>query len=134
MSLITWSESYSVGVKLFDEQHQKLIEIINRLYEAMKIGQGKTVIGEILKELSEYTIYHFQAEEEKFDLFSYPGKDSHKEEHQILIDKVKKLQEEHQAEKLLVSINTMKLLNDWIINHINGSDKKYTSFFKDKDI
>jgi len=46
MSLIEWSPAYSVKVKKFDDQHKKLIELINQLHDAMKAGQGNAMLGE----------------------------------------------------------------------------------------
>ncbi len=53
--LIVWSKSYSVGVDVMDQEHKRLIDIINNLYSAMRSGRGKDAIGSILDELIEYT-------------------------------------------------------------------------------
>ncbi|NJM14282.1 MAG: hypothetical protein HC896_01855 [Bacteroidales bacterium] len=42
MSLITWNEKYSVGIKEIDNQHVNLVNIINELHDAMLKGKGKT--------------------------------------------------------------------------------------------
>ncbi len=36
MAFIEWSEKFLTGVKEADEQHKKLVEVINELYNAMK--------------------------------------------------------------------------------------------------
>jgi hemerythrin len=36
MAFIDWKPEYSVGHAEIDQQHRKLVEIINSLYEAMK--------------------------------------------------------------------------------------------------
>ena len=63
MPLFVWEDKYKVGVKEFDEQHKKLIELINKLYDAMKQGHGKDVLKSIVNDLFEYTKYHFETEE-----------------------------------------------------------------------
>jgi hemerythrin len=40
MALITWNDGYSVKVKQFDDQHKKLIDMVNELHDAMGIGKG----------------------------------------------------------------------------------------------
>ena len=63
MALIAWNDSYSVKVKQMDEQHKKLVEMINQLHDAMKVGQGKQVVGDVLNALVSYTKTHFASEE-----------------------------------------------------------------------
>ena len=63
MPLFVWNDSYSVKVAELDNQHKKLIGLINQLYDAMKEGKGKDVLEVIFTELIEYTKNHFSAEE-----------------------------------------------------------------------
>ena len=48
MALLQWSENLSVGVVEMDRQHQKLVELVNRLYQAMGEGKGDNLKKEIL--------------------------------------------------------------------------------------
>ncbi|MCC6132451.1 MAG: hemerythrin, partial [Acidobacteria bacterium] len=57
MSLITWSDELSVGVSAFDNQHKRLVALINELHDAMSAGKGSKVLGKILSELADYTVY-----------------------------------------------------------------------------
>ncbi len=43
MALIDWDKSLSVNVEEIDQQHKKLIAMINELNEAMRNGKGKEV-------------------------------------------------------------------------------------------
>jgi hemerythrin len=63
MALMTWGPKLSVGVPQIDDQHKKLIELVNRLNEAMIAGHGRDLIGSTLSELVKYTQYHFACEE-----------------------------------------------------------------------
>ena len=43
MALINWNDSFSVNVAVIDQQHKKLVDMINDLNDAMKQGKGKDV-------------------------------------------------------------------------------------------
>ena len=43
-NLIEWSEKYSTGVEIFDNEHKILVSIINRLNRAMEEGKGGYII------------------------------------------------------------------------------------------
>ena len=60
MALMTWNDSFSVGVKAMDEQHKGLVRTLNELHAAMMSGQAKAVSGDLLKTLAKYTRDHFQ--------------------------------------------------------------------------
>ncbi|MFN3309093.1 MAG: bacteriohemerythrin, partial [Anaerolineales bacterium] len=63
MSLITWSDEFSVNIKEIDNQHRQLIEMVNQLQRAMKEGKGAAALNDILQRLIDYTDYHFSTEE-----------------------------------------------------------------------
>ena len=78
MALVTWNDSLSVNVAEIDQQHRKLIAMINELNDAMKIGKGKDVLGGIVNSLISYTATHFKTEEKYFAQFGYPDTEDHK--------------------------------------------------------
>lgn len=131
MATITWNQDYSVGVNELDEQHKKLIAIINRLfslYEEKKFSQ--TDVNPIFEELTDYADQHFSTEEHYFNLYNYDKKDQHIAIHDTYRKKIGELKESYNqenSEKTLFDINNF--LNDWWIWHINNTDKEYTAYF-----
>lgn len=122
--LINWSRSYSVGVKQMDDEHKRLIDIINNLYAAMRGGRSRDAIGTILDELIDYTKTHFGREEKIMQEIGYSGFDEQKREHIALIKQVEEIQSKYRAGNALGQ-EVMAFLKSWLINHIQGLDKKY---------
>lgn len=129
MPIMNWSDDLSVGVHEIDEQHKVLVGLINTLHEAMMNKQGKLVVKKILDELAAYTVNHFSFEEKYMQEFKYIGYMGHKKEHDLFVAKVKDFITEYEANKLGLSLEIMTFLRDWIVNHIMGTDKRYTSTF-----
>ena len=131
MELMKWDESFSVNVKEIDEQHQKLVAMINALHAAMKEGKGNDVLGGILGRMAEYTVFHFETEEKYFDEFHYEKTDEHKAQHKAFVDKVIGFKKELSEGSLSLSIDVMNFLVDWLKNHIKGADKAYSKCFNE---
>jgi hemerythrin len=134
MAFIEWKDSFSVGIKEIDLQHQKLIGMINNLHDAMRQGKGKDVLGEIIKGLVDYAGTHFLTEEKYFDKFGYPEADSHIGEHTAFTQKVAEFKDGFNAGKVSLSITVMDFLSSWLRNHIKVVDKKYGPFFNEKGL
>jgi len=134
MALITWNDSMSVNVEEIDKQHQKLVQIINDLHDAMREGKEKEVLGNILTRLIDYTSYHFSTEEKYFDKFGYPDSDPHKKEHRDLLEQVFEFRKAFDEGKALLTIELMNFLKDWLTHHMQGSDKKYGHFFNERGL
>lgn len=134
MPTIEWQSAYSVLVSRFDDQHKKLINIMNELHTAMKKGEGQLVLGGIFQSLADYTKEHFAAEEALMEANGYPDLSRHKTAHEQLLGRVVKLQREFMEGNGILSINVLNFLRDWLITHIQGEDKKYGRFFNDKGI
>lgn len=129
MVLMKWDSSISVSIKEIDAQHQKLVDMINQLHELMKVGQGKDVIGPVLDDLIKYAAMHFGTEEKYFDKFGYEETAVHKEEHKKFVEKVLEFQKDFKEGKTTITLEVMNFLKDWLINHIKGTDKRYTQCF-----
>ena len=131
MTLITWTDSFSVKVAEIDTQHKKIIELINKLYDAMKVGKSKDVMVEILNNLLVYTETHFKTEEKYFDLYKYPDREAHKAKHRYFVDTVTKFKKDYDSGNTIISLEVMNFQKDWWTKHINGTDKEYTAFFNE---
>lgn len=131
--LIEWSRSYSVGVRQMDAEHQRLIDIINNLYAAMRSGRSKDAIGTILDELVDYTKTHFAHEERLMQESSYAGFDEQKRSHEALIAQVVEIQGKYRAGTALGQ-EVMTFLKNWLVNHIQGLDKRYGPVMNKKGI
>lgn len=131
MPLFQWSNSLSVNVREIDEQHRRLIALINKLFDAMSSGEGKKVLSEVIQGLVDYTVYHFSTEEKYFEQFNYPEATPHKEEHRKFVARVQSFQSEFNEGKTGLSVEMWNFLKDWLVNHIRGTDKKYSRFFNE---
>ena len=131
MPVIQWDDSFSVNVAEIDRQHQKLVLMINNLYDAMGEGKGKGVLGKIIDELINYTASHFKTEEKYFDMLKYPHSANHKKEHSDFVQKVTDFKANFDAGKTWLSVKVMNFLRTWLQNHIKGADKEYGPFFNE---
>ncbi|MBP8082348.1 MAG: hemerythrin family protein [Spirochaetes bacterium] len=134
MAYIEWEDSFSVGVDIFDNEHKKLIEIINRLHLALLMKETDAVMGKTLKDLIDYTITHFAHEEENMANQTYPDFFKHKKEHDELIKKVQDYKMQIESGKTTISLSIMNFLKEWLMSHILGTDMKYRNFFAGKNL
>jgi hemerythrin len=125
--MVKWKADYEVGVKLIDEQHEKLFEIADRAYKLLTndfILDKYDRITEILGELKEYTIFHFKSEEEYMLSVGYKKFLSHKVIHEDFIKSIDNLDlheiylnQDESVKKIL------EFVVDWIDKHILNEDK-----------
>ena len=128
--IIKWDEINSVNVKEIDEQHQKLIAVINKFFAIN--SDDREALKVVLGELVEYADYHLNFEEELFDKFQYKKSEEHKTQHQFYRQKVAKFQKDIEVGDLGQVFTAMsKFLVEWWIFHINNSDLEYSNCFND---
>lgn len=130
MPYISWKNSFNIGISVIDDQHKKLVEIINELYEAQRLGTSQSIINDVLIKMEDYTKYHFDMEEEMQHANKYPEIMQHKIEHREFIDKLTLFKRDSKKNNLLLSLKTIDYLKDWTINHILGSDKDFGEYLR----
>lgn len=135
MPLITWDETYSVNIREIDDQHKKLFNLINILCDAMREGRDNDVLGRVLSELIDYTVYHFDTEERLFKKHGYPEYKHHKKEHDNLTRQAVELRDKFNSDGYgMLSLEVLIFLKDWMKNHVMVTDKKYASFLNGKGV
>lgn len=124
MGLFAWSEDLSVGNKFIDDDHKKLVAMVNSFHDAMEQGRGNDVIGKVLHNLVIYTKEHFSREEAEMQRIKYPKYLAHKLEHDKLIKEVADLQTGFTSGKTMLTMKISKFLRDWLLTHIKQTDQQ----------
>jgi hemerythrin len=123
MALIQWSSDLDTGIQVIDNQHQRIVEYINKLDHAQK-HHSRDEVAEVLDELVDYTLSHFAFEESLMEDAGYGFINAHKKVHQLFAKRVGDYQQRFkmgdQIEEEL--IHTLKA---WLINHIKNDDQDY---------
>ncbi len=135
MSLIEWSSQYSVGIEMFDDEHKKLIAIINELHDSFEHGVDRSIAEHALNELVDYTVQHFGHEEELFEKFDYPDKAAHRIAHLELRQQVLEYRDTLLDKGgIEMSLELITFLRYWLLGHIMSEDKKYCEFLRSKGL
>lgn len=129
MSKIVWDDSLSVKIKEIDEQHQRWISIINELHDCLMDGRGLTDIArKSLKAMEDYGLFHFDFEEKYMEKIGYPELEQHKREHAVFLRQIQKVIQQEKNGELLLNTTVMKMLMNWLTDHIVACDKKYSKY------
>lgn len=128
MAFMQWDSDFSVNVAEIDQQHQKLVGMLNEFYGHVGKNAGQA-FRTLLDSLVDYTQYHFSTEENYFRKFSYPEAANHTEEHRQFTEKVLDVKNRLNQKKLVLSLEITTFLKDWLTHHIKVNDKAYSGFF-----
>jgi hemerythrin len=123
MALIEWTEDLNTGIRVIDNQHQRIIEYINKLGHAQQ-SQNRDEVSEILDELVDYTLTHFAFEESLMEESGYAYFDAHKKVHQLFVKRIADYQQRFKLNEDIAE-ELGNTLRAWLINHIKRDDKEY---------
>lgn len=123
MSLLRWKDEYLTQVEEIDIQHRRLFDLVNDIYDMMRLGRGQSSVVEAMTELYEYSRFHFGTEEKFMAETQYNGTDPHMAEHVRLLDQINNLRIEVRDGRIVLSMNEMYFLKDWLLVHFQGPDK-----------
>lgn len=124
MKKIIWDDSLSVDGGEIDEDHRRLVDLFNILSRSVEEGDATEYIDAVLEELISCTIWHFRHEERLMVRYQYDGIESHKAEHNDLIEGVRAMQVMLREENRLPTSEDFEYLADWLTSHIVGQDMR----------
>jgi len=135
--LLVWNDSYATGVTEIDEQHMILVHTLNEASERLAIESTAETLGEITQDLLSYALYHFDTEEELMQQYGYQAGSAddaqlHLEQHRSFSSKVVSVREGLKTGVLIAPEALIGFLNDWLVNHIQNTDKRLARFILDK--
>ncbi len=125
-----WKKEYDIGIEEINNQHKKMLAIINRLYnESEKTNVSKEFIADIITELEDYADYHFSTEEYNFMKYDYKGAKQHILIHRQFKRKIAIFKEEYKKNNDILT-EVITFTKNWLIHHILHEDMKYAPYLK----
>ncbi len=124
--IFPWNTNFDTGLPVIDEQHRKLVDLLNNLVSHLAAGVDTAELNRVFDELADYALYHFETEEsiwEKFlpeeDLFS-----AHLRTHHDFVAEVTRLKSDlERVSSALVVDEIVSFLTHWLAFHILETDK-----------
>lgn len=130
---MTWNKDLELEVGDMNAQHQKLLELMNKLFDLNNEGVSKETIINALHELGAYTIEHFEQEEKYMETLGFEKLETHKLIHRDLLKKFGEHQRDFiQSTDKVLTEAFFGFLRLWLRAHIMGIDKQYSDFSKQK--
>ncbi len=129
-----WEPKMATGIAKIDAQHKELIRRINKLLDAMKEGQGREMVGEVLEFLGRYVVEHFADEEALMKRYGYPKYPEHKAIHDRFKKEFEALAADNgkRAGSLSLTLQVQNKVVDWLRKHIMNVDVKMAAQLKEK--
>ncbi|MBI5890121.1 MAG: bacteriohemerythrin [Nitrosomonadales bacterium] len=128
MAFLEWSRELEFGIPVIDNQHKRIVAFINELNDACQTGNAAET-QHVMEGLLNYTVTHFEFEEDLQEKSGYPFLKAHRRIHEIFMKKVAAIRERSQQGEDIAP-ELLSLLKGWLANHIKSEDRDYVESVK----
>ena len=104
MAWIQWTDRFSVHVALIDQQHRKLVQMVNEFHDAIMTDKSKDSLAKLLAGLAKYAKEHFATEEKYFHQFHFSHTAEHEKEHKAFVAKVTDMSQRLEQGKMVLAV------------------------------
>jgi len=132
MDSIEWTDEFSVGIPLIDQQHRKLVTMINAMITNSAAKVYSETVSDVLTEMTRYAQEHFATEEQLLSENGYPLLENHRQSHKEYRRKTVDLCTATTVGAEVVPQVMLNYLYNWWQEHILQEDMKYKSFFAER--
>jgi len=133
--MISWNDGLIIGVKSIDDDHKKLLDIINEFSKAIDKNTNNEEFEKIFEELNLYVKGHLLREEVLIRKSGYKDFNKHQDQHQSFANKIPEIKDRFfSMNDYFNKKNVIIFLTDWLINHIINEDMKLISHFKESGL
>ena len=128
MVLMPWDPKIESGVPAIDQDHHRLVDLLNAAYAKMMSGDGLEAAIQMLDDLREIAARHFADEERLMHKIGYPDLAEHRSIHQDLLAKFAVLEGRMAANEPDAGPALFKFLADWLKSHTYRQDLAFVEF------
>ena len=124
MALLQWKDSYSVGVAAVDYEHRELIDLINRLHDAMTARGAPLTASGFFGDLIKAISAHFALEERFMREHEYDQLAQHKADHERLLDEINDIADDFDRDETIEHDALAARLDAWFSRHFETHDAR----------
>lgn len=128
-----WQSDYEVGVQAMDESHRALVGRARALIEAVGAAADGVRLRDLVDDLVECTVEHFEDEERLLSELAWPGLEEHLALHNTLLRTVLKFKSDLRYGRLSADAATA-FISDWVLSHIQVDDTKYRDYLNARGV
>ncbi|WP_320171946.1 bacteriohemerythrin [Maridesulfovibrio sp.] len=132
MGKLEWHNGLNLGVSEIDDQHKALISAVNSVLESVRQGKSDAAVDRLLGQLREYSVHHFNSEEQFMTEIDYPDLNRHRQIHKQFKDRVKFYQAARFRKEHVSWGEMQEFISNWLIEHILREDYKIAQFVKSR--
>jgi len=129
---VKWSEDFACGIKIIDDQHKGLLELINDMFTHISGDYEKEqeYFKQVVEKAVSYVKTHFATEEKIMLQTKFVGYEEHRKAHETFIVAVLDNARAFQKEKKINLEEFTRFLKEWVLTHVAVMDKQYFSHFR----
>jgi len=132
---VSWDRALETGYTIVDNQHKQWIAAVNALFEAHQRSKGRKEVERTMAFLVEYTLKHFNDEEELQEKYGDPHSLAHKQNHaefkNVAQDLAAVLHRDGPTDELISHVCVT--ISRWMFNHIKQDDLKMAAYIRSKE-
>lgn len=128
MELVNWDSEFEIGHKELDEQHKKLIGLLNNIIEDCNRNNSSKLIADTLEQMLEYSFIHFKTEEKLLLEAGIPNFEEHKKQHKDFVKKISELCFSSINNNYTIADEITVHLKKWVVEHILVSDMELKDY------
>jgi hemerythrin-like metal-binding protein len=132
--MIKWDDQYSVGISIIDEEHKKLIDVMNIAIVAKEQNYNSDKTKEVFNAMVEYTNKQFSTEEEDMLKSNLPRYLFYRNELLNYIDSMIANYKDLTMDNYQIINEILEFLKQWFVNHILETDKEYINCFNENGL
>ena len=131
MAVITWDQRLVTGIEEIDVQHRTLLDTLNRIAAAAgRDRPNRDELEGLLIFLRNFTLGHFELEQEFMARSSYPHEVEHRKLHCDLAAQLEAILDAFHKGTTALDLATLEYLDDWLQRHIQEEDVRLADFLK----
>ena len=127
MDSFQWNPCFVTGLSEVDEQHHRLVDVINRFGELVMCedGASSTALETVFSELADYAQYHFAEEEAMMAAMQMDARyrTQHRQSHEKFLNDVTHLHDSITDNNREAAKSLLQFLTHWLAYHILGTDQ-----------
>lgn len=127
MTLVNWTDLYRLGIPQIDDDHERLVALLEGVLDAVVAGDAAAVVTARLDVFAAAAEAHFVREEDLLDRANYPDLAAHRAEHDRLLSHLRHMRTTLQDGRPAGDdgSRTATALRDWLFRHIREDDAAY---------